>query len=80
MPEAESADNCIERIISKWETFYISFMKIDCGVQSPRQFYHLRRQVDADRTRAPICGFGCNGTRPSRDVQQARAWAQMHRV
>jgi hypothetical protein len=80
MPEPESADNCIERIIGKWETFYVSFTKIDGGVQSPRQFYHLRRQVDADWARAPICGFGCKSAGPSRDVQQTCTWAQMHRV
>jgi hypothetical protein len=70
MSEAESADDCVKRMISKWEMFYVSFTKIDGGVQSPRQFYHLRRQVDADWACAPICCFGCKSTRPSRDVQQ----------
>jgi hypothetical protein len=80
MPESESADNCIERIISKWEMFYVSFTKIDGRVQSPRQFYHLRRQVDADCARALICGFGCESARSGRDVQQTCTKAQMHRI
>jgi hypothetical protein len=49
MSEPESADNCIEGAIRKWEMFYVSLTKIDARVQSPRQFYHLWRQVDADR-------------------------------
>jgi hypothetical protein len=43
-PKPKRADDRIERIVSKWEMFDVSF-----GVQTPRQFYHLRRQVDADR-------------------------------
>src|SRR5258705_4455305 len=70
MSEPESADNRIEPIIRKWEMLYVSFTKIDARVQSPRQFYHLRRQVDSDRARATICGFGCKSTRTGRDVQQ----------
>jgi hypothetical protein len=43
MSEPESADNRIEGVISKGEMFYVSFTKLDGGVQSPRQIYHLRR-------------------------------------
>jgi hypothetical protein len=49
-------------------------------VQSPRQFYHLRRQVDADWARALICGFGCKNAGPGRDVKQTCTKAQMHRI
>ncbi len=80
MSEPESADNRIERIIRKWEMLYVSFTKIDARVQSPRQFYHLRRQVDSDRARATICGFGCKSTRTGRDVQQMCARVQTHGV
>jgi hypothetical protein len=59
---------------------YISFMKIDGRVQSPRQLYHLRRQIDADRARATTCGFGCKSTRPSRDVQETCTGVQMHGI
>ena len=80
MSEPKSADNCIERIIGKWKTLYVSFTKIDGRVQSPRQFYHLRRQVDSDRARATICGFGCKSTGTGRDVQQMCTGVQTHGV
>ena len=80
MSEPESADNCIERVIGKRETLYVSFTKIDARVQSPRQFYHLRRQVDSDRARATICGFGCKSTRTGRDVQQMYTGVQTRGV
>ena len=51
-----------------------------CRVQSLRQFYHLRRQVDADWARALICGFGCKNAGPGRDVKQTYTKAQMHRI
>jgi hypothetical protein len=70
MPEPERTDNRIERMIGKWEAFYVSFAKINGGVQSPSQFDHLRRQVDANCTRATTCGFGRKSTRPGRDVKQ----------
>ena len=40
MSETEGANNGVERIISKWKMFYVSFTKFDRGVQSLRQFYH----------------------------------------
>jgi hypothetical protein len=45
-----------------------------------RQFYHLRRQVDANRACAALCHFRCKNTRPGRDVQQTGTGAQMHGV
>jgi hypothetical protein len=80
MSESESTDNRIERIIRKWETLYISLLKIDGRVQSPRQFYHLWRQINADRARAATCGFGCESAWPCGDVQQMRAGVQTHGV
>src|SRR5437868_3514051 len=80
MSEPKGADNRIEGIISKWEMFYVSFTKFDSRVQSPRQFYHLQRQVDADRARATICSFGCKSARPGRDVQQPCAGAQAYGI
>src|SRR5215467_6423748 len=80
MSEPESADNRIERIIREWEMLYISFMKIDGRVQSSRQFYHLRRQVDADRVRATTRSFGCKSAWASRDVQYPCTGLQMHGV
>jgi hypothetical protein len=32
MPEAESADDCIKRIMGKWEMFYISLTIFNRGV------------------------------------------------
>jgi hypothetical protein len=80
MSEPESADNRVERMIGKRKAFYISFMKIDGGVQSPRQFDHLRRQVDANWARASTCGFGRKSTRPGRNIKQTCFGAQTHGI
>jgi hypothetical protein len=76
MSEPERTDNRIERTIGKWEAFYVCFTKIDGGVQSPSQFDHLRRQVDANWARATTCSFGRKSTRPGRDVKQTCPGAQ----
>ena len=62
------------------EAFYVSLTIFDRGVQSLRQFYHPRRQINADRACAAICGFGCKSTRPARDIQQTCTGVQMHVV
>jgi hypothetical protein len=80
MSEPESADNRMEGIIRKREMFHVSFTKLNGGVQSPCQPYHLRRQVDTEGARATICGFGCKSTRPGRDVQQTRTRVQTHGI
>ena len=80
MSKPESADDCVKRMIRKWEMFYVSLTIFDRGVQSLRQFYHPWRQINADRASAATCGFGCKGTRPARDVQQTRTGMQMHAV
>lgn len=80
MSEPERTDNRVERIISKWKMLHVSFTKFDGRVQSPRQFYHLWRQVDADRAGTAICGFGCKSTRPARNVQQICTGARLHGV
>jgi hypothetical protein len=80
MSEPESADDRIERIIGKWEMFDVSFTKIDARVQTTRQFYHLRRQVDPDRAPASPCRFGRKSARPGRDVQQACTGVQTHGI
>jgi hypothetical protein len=32
MAKPKSADDCIERVVSKWEMFDVSLTKVDCGV------------------------------------------------
>src|SRR5206468_6965950 len=80
MSKPESADDRVKRMIRKWEMFYVSFTVFDRRVQLLRQFYHLRRQINADRACAAICGFGCKSTRPARDIQQTCTGLQMHGV
>lgn len=80
MSKPESADDCIKRMIRKWEMFYISLTIFDRGVHSPCQFYHPRRQINADGACAAICGFGRKSTRPARDIQQSCPGTQMHVV
>jgi hypothetical protein len=80
LSESESANNCIERVIGKREVLYVSFTKIDARVQSPRQLDHLRRQVDSDRARATICGFGRKSPGTGRDVQQMCTGVQTHGI
>ena len=80
MPKPESADDCVKGMISKWEMFYVSLTIFDRGMQSLRQFYHPRRQVNADRASAAICSFSCKSTRPARDIQQACIGVQAHVV
>ena len=80
MSKSESADDCVKRMIRKWETFYVSLTIFDRGVQSLCQFYHSRRQINADRACAPICSFGCKSARPARDIQQTCTGVQMHIV
>ena len=78
MSKPESADDCVKRMIRKWQMFYVSLTIFDRGVQSLRQFYHPRRQINADRACATICGFACKSTRPARDIQQTCTAVQMH--
>src|SRR6516165_6384665 len=80
MPKPESADDGVKRMIRKWQMFHVSFTKFDRGVQSLRQFYHPRRQVNADRAYTAVCGFGCKSARPARDIQQMFTGAQTHGV
>ena len=80
MSKPERADDCVKRVIRKWELFYVSLTILDRGVKSLRQLYHLRRQINTDRACAAICGFRCKGTRPARDIQQTCAGAQAHVV
>src|SRR3954462_14490590 len=80
MSKPESADDGVKRMIRKWQMFYVSLAIFDRGIQSLRQFYHPRRQINADRACAAICGFGCKSTRPARDIQQTYTRAQMHVV
>ena len=80
MSKPESADDRVKRMIGKWEMFYVRLEKLDRGVQSLRQFYHPRRQINADRACAAICGFGRKSTRPARDIQQTCTGVQMHVV
>ena len=80
MSEPESADDCVKHVIRKWEMFYVSFSKFDRGVQSLRQFYHPRRQVNADRARTAVRGFGRKSTWPARDIQQTCSGAQSHGI
>src|SRR6516164_11398166 len=78
MSKPESADDCVKRMIRKWEMFYVSFTKFDRGVQSLRQFDHPWGQINADRACAAVCGFGCKSTWPARDIQQTCSGAQSH--
>ena len=78
MSKSKSTDDCIKRLIGKWEMFYVTLTIFDRGVQSLRQLYHPRRQINADRACATICGFGCKSTRPARDIQQTCTAVQMH--
>src|SRR3982751_3639020 len=80
MSKPKSADDCVKRLIRKWEMFYVSLAIFIRGVQSLRQLYHPRRQIDTDRTCAAIRGFGCKSTRPARDTQQTCTRAQMDLV
>lgn len=68
MSKPERAVDCVKPMIRKWEMFYVSFTIFDRGVQSLRQFYHSRRQINADRVCAAICGFGRKNSRPARDI------------
>jgi hypothetical protein len=78
MSKPESADHCVKRMIRKREMFYVSFTKFDRGVQTLRQFYHTWGQINADRTCAAVCGFGCKRTRSARNIQQSYSGAQSH--
>jgi hypothetical protein len=78
MSKPESANDCAKRMIGKWETFYISLTIFNRGVQSLRQFYHPRRQIDLDRVCAAICRFGCKSAWPARDIQKTCTGAQTH--
>ena len=80
MSKPESADDRVKVVIGKWEILHVSFPIFDRGVQPPRQLDHLRRQINADRARAAIGGFGCKNTRPARDIKQACTGAQLHGV
>ena len=80
MSKPESADECVNRVIRKWEMFYVSFTKFDRGVQSLRQFDHPWGQINADRACAAVCGFGCKSTWPARDIQQTCSGAQSHGI
>src|SRR5262249_52001099 len=78
MPQPKSANDCVKRMIRKGEMFYVSLTIFDRGVQSLRQFYHPRRQINTDRTCAAICGLRCKSARTARDIQQTYAGVQMH--
>jgi hypothetical protein len=80
MSKSESADDGVKRMIGKWEMLYVSLAIFDRGVQSLCQFYHPRRQINADRACTAIRSFGCKSTRPARDIQQTCTRAQMHAV
>ncbi len=80
MSKPESADDRIKRMIGKWQTFYVGFMVFNRGVQSLRQLYHPRRQINANRACASVCGFGGKSARPARDIEQTYAGEQMHVV
>jgi len=80
MSKSESADDCVKRMIRKRQMFDVSFTKFDRGVQALRQFYHSRRQVNADRACTAVCGFGCKSARPARDIQQTCIGAQTHGI
>src|SRR4029077_12696016 len=80
MSKPECADDCVKRMIRKWEVFYVSLTIFDRGVQSLRQFDHPRRQINADRACTAICGFGCKSTWPACDIQQTCPGVQMHFV
>jgi len=80
MADPESADDCVECIIRKWEMFYVSFTKIDRGMQSARQRYHLRRQIDANGARVTICSHGGKRARSGCNVQHSCTCVQMHGV
>lgn len=70
MSEPERADNRIKRMIGKWEMFYVCLAEFDGRVQPPGQFYHIRRQVNADWTCAAICRLGGKSTGSARDIEQ----------
>jgi hypothetical protein len=78
MSKPESADDCVERMIRKWKMLYVSLTIFDAGVQALRQFYHPRRQINADRACAAFCGFGCKSTWPARNIQKTCTGVQMH--
>ena len=80
MSESESADDCVKRMIRKWEMFYVSFTKFDRGVQSLCQFYHPWGQINADRACTAFCSFGCKSTWPACDIQQTCSGAQSHNI
>ena len=80
MSKPESTDDCVERMIRKWEIFDVGFTVFDRGVEPLRQFDHPRRQINPDRARAAICSFGCKATRPARDIQQSCTGVQMHAI
>jgi hypothetical protein len=80
MSNPESADDCVKRMVRKWEMFYVSFTKFKRRVQSLRQFYHPWRQINADRVCAAACSFGCKSTWPARDVEQTCSGPQAYSI
>jgi len=78
MSKPKGADDCIKRMIAKWEMFYVCLTIINRRVQLLRQLYHPRRQVNTHRACTAFCGLGGKSTWSARDIEQGCARMQMY--
>jgi hypothetical protein len=48
VPDAEIADNCVERLVREWKVFRIALLEVKTGILRCSYRDHARGQINAD--------------------------------